>query len=44
MATAMGVETANGIWLDAYGVQIPLTIGGQQYFYGQNLSTRSFFI
>lgn len=44
MAASMGVETANGSWSNAYLVQLPFSIGGRQFFYGQNQATRYWFI
>ncbi|KAN0072920.1 hatching enzyme [Elaphomyces granulatus] len=40
----MGAETANGSWNNPYAVQFPFSIGGRQFFYGQNLSGKNWFI
>lgn len=40
----MGPETDNGHWLSLYQVQFPYSIAGQQYFYGQDMEARKWFI
>lgn len=40
----MGTETANGRWKYPYAVQFPFSIGGRQFFYGQNMSEKNWFI
>ncbi|KAJ7794263.1 hypothetical protein B0H14DRAFT_3159162 [Mycena olivaceomarginata] len=40
----MGAETANGSWNYPYAVQFPFSIGDRQFFYGQNLSEKNWFI
>jgi hypothetical protein len=40
----MGREIARGSWNYAYAVHFPFSIGGRQFFYGQNLSGKNRFI
>lgn len=40
----MGPEIAHGFWKFPYAVQFPFSIGGRQFFYGQNMDERNWFI
>lgn len=40
----MGAETANGSWNNPYACQFPFTVGGRQFFYGQNRNNNYWFI
>jgi hypothetical protein len=36
----VGDETDSGTWIETYQVQVPYTIDGKQYFYGQDLGAK----
>lgn len=40
----MGPETSNGFWKYPYASQFPFSVGNQQFFYGQNLGGKNWFI
>lgn len=40
----MGPETDHGSWNNPYATQFPFSIGGRQYFYGQNSHNNYWFI
>ncbi len=40
----MGPETAHGSWNNPYASQFPFTVGGRQFFYGQNRNNNYWFI
>ena len=40
----MGEETAHGFWNNPYAAQFPFSVGGRQFFYGQNEKNNYWFI